>query len=135
MKVTVVTVTYGDRYIYLNHVIESCISEFVDEIIIVSNGSEENALKQIKQHSFANNFIKLIELEKNTGSANGFYQGLKEAYKSDAEFIWILDDDNKPLKNALLKLKKFWKTNGLSNKSSITSFNNNPKITQSKLIN
>ncbi|WP_159022157.1 glycosyltransferase [Formosa sp. L2A11] len=118
MKVTVVTVTYGNRYIYLSQVIEACIKQFVDKIIIVSNGSEESALKQLKQLSVANNCIKLIDLEENTGSANGFYQGLKEAHNSGAEFIWILDDDNKPLENALLELKMFWQTNTLSNKES-----------------
>ncbi|CDF81219.1 glycosyltransferase (GT2) [Formosa agariphila KMM 3901] len=111
MKVTVVTVTYGNRFTFLKEVIDSSLSQLVDEIIIVSNGSDEYSINQIRNLVAVNTSIKLIDLKENTGSANGFYQGLNEAYNTGAEFIWILDDDNKPKANALSELKLFWQSN------------------------
>ena len=51
--------------------------------------------------------ISLIKLSKNTGSANGFKVGIETAVK-EFNFIWLLDDDNKPRKNALEVLVEFW---------------------------
>ena len=46
--------------------------------------------------------LKVIYLDENTGSAGGYKLGLEEAYKcNECEFIWLLDDDNKPQKDSL----------------------------------
>jgi GT2 family glycosyltransferase len=46
----------------------------------------------------------------NLGGAGGFHRGIKEAYKSGYEFLWIMDDDVVPTESAienLLKEKEF----------------------------
>jgi GT2 family glycosyltransferase len=107
-KIAAVTLTYGDRAKYLTQVIPSLINEGVDIIIIVSNGSERNSLIQINELMNTYSCIELIDLGKNTGSANGFSKGILYAFNEGADFIWLLDDDNQPLKGALNKLVKRW---------------------------
>jgi len=101
-----VTVTYGDRFHYLKQVVNSLVKQKIDRIIIVSNGSDKNSLKQIKTLQNRIKCIDLIALKENTGSANGFNKGISQAIKNGANYIWLLDDDNKPEKDSLDILKK-----------------------------
>ena len=50
--------------------------------------------------------IKLVYIRKaeNDGGAGGFYEGLKSAFESGADWIWLMDDDGIPEKNQLKKL-------------------------------
>ena len=53
--------------------------------------------------------LRVIYLKENVGSAGGYKRGLKEAYlDKDCEFIWLLDDDNKPQESSLNTLIDFW---------------------------
>lgn len=108
MKVTVVTVTYGNRFKYLKQVIDSLKEQDVDKIVIVSNGSDEESLNKLRELISKTSCIELIDLEENTGSANGFHEGIKYACDNGDEYIWLLDDDNKPKKNSLKVLKEEW---------------------------
>ena len=108
MKYFAVTVTYGDRAKYLTQVIASLIDQGVDTIVIVSNGSESNSLAQIRELTHIHSCIALLDLGENTGSANGFSKGIAYAYDHGADFIWLLDDDNKPEKGALDVLVRYW---------------------------
>jgi len=103
-----VTVTYGNRFKYLIQVIDSLIEQGIDKIVIVLNGSEESSLLKIKELKNKFDCIELIDLEKNTGSANGFSKGIEFAYNENADFIWLLDDDNCPKNDALSVLKSEW---------------------------
>jgi GT2 family glycosyltransferase len=120
MKVTAVTVTYGNRYEYLNKVLKTLIDLKVNTICIVLNGVEEEVLKEIHKFKKLHSFIYIVDLKKNTGSANGFAEGIKFAKKNGNDFIWLLDDDNQPQKNALESLKNNWKSiNDLDKESKI----------------
>ncbi|MGC8979173.1 glycosyltransferase [Caldisericum sp.] len=109
-KVYVVTVTYGDRFHLLKQVIDASFREGVNKIIVVDNASAENSRNQLKQYEEKyRDKLKVIYLSENTGSAGGFKRGLQEAYNDpECEFIWLLDDDNKPLENSLNVLLDFW---------------------------
>jgi len=117
-KVCVVTVTYGNRFKYLKQVVKASLEEGVCKVIIVDNGSEEESKNQLKQlEKELKDKLKVIYLPENTGSAGGFKRGLEEAYKDkDCEFIWLLDDDNLPLKNSLKTLISYWNNLDLQNK-------------------
>ena len=107
IKTCAVIVTYGDRHALLSQVIFAVINSGVNEIIIVDNNSSENSQELF--NSINNKNIIIVHFENNTGSANGFLAGIREAKnKTDCEFIWLLDDDNKPRYDALNILKKFW---------------------------
>jgi len=109
MNVCSVIVTYSDRYHLLAKVINSCFKEGVDNVIVVDNASIENSKKQLQVLEKKLKKLKVVYLDKNTGSAEGFRVGLKEAYNCDeCDFIWLLDDDNVPQKDSLKALKEFW---------------------------
>ncbi|WP_291493531.1 glycosyltransferase [Desulfurella sp.] len=117
-KVCVVTVTYGDRFHLLKQVIDASFNEGVHKIIVVDNASSENSRNQLKEYEKSlKDKLKVIYLDENTGSAGGYKRGLEEAYKcEDCEFIWLLDDDNKPLENSLKVLLDFWDSLDVENK-------------------
>ena len=117
MKTCAVIVTYGDRFHFLKQVIEACFKEGIDKIIVIDNAAVENSRKQLKKFEENKDKLKVIYLDKNTGSAGGYKRGLQEAYNcSECEFIWLLDDDNMPQKNSLKVLKEFWNNLNEENK-------------------
>ena len=71
-NVIAVIVTYGDRIEYVKKVIDRLkkIKE-VTQTILVDNNSNQKMV--------STDFLKVVSLEKNSGSANGYYLGLKSA--------------------------------------------------------
>lgn len=105
MKVIVVTVTYGNRFLYLKQLIDSLVEdEYVSKIIIVDNGSYnyDEIKKEEDRHKEK---IQVIRLEKNAGSAVGFARGLEQAQKEEGTHVFLLDDDNVPEVGALKMFK------------------------------
>ncbi len=122
MTVCCVIVTYGDRYDLLTQVVEAVFRENVDQIIIVNNGSLPNSRQKMELLSKAY-FPRLTihDFEKNRGSAPGFHKGLELAASGACDFIWMMDDDNKPAPGALAVLKSFYKENIPFGKQDITA--------------
>lgn len=120
-KVCVVTVTYGNRFHLLKQVIEVALSCGLHKIIVVDNNSDlESKNKLVEYEKLHNDKIKVLYLNDNYGSAGGYKRGLETAYNDpECEFIWLLDDDCVPEKNALTRLVKFY------NKKLQESDNNN----------
>lgn len=137
MKVTIVIVTYSDRFIYLKEVIKSASLQNIEKIIVVSNGSSRNTLNGIQdlKKQIKNVSLHLIDLKENTGSASGFYHGIKYAYDHDSEFIWLLDDDNLPIEGALQGLRLFWNQyEGLKNQIALLSYRDDRKVFKKAVI-
>ncbi|MFP7470591.1 glycosyltransferase [Niallia taxi] len=105
--VVVVTVTYGKRYEIISEVINGLLVEQnIMEIVVVDNNSEYNLRNLYEKQPKVN----VITLQENTGSANGFKVGIEYARKvSNFKYIWLLDDDNKPLEDALAVLVDTYK--------------------------
>lgn len=102
-KVVILTVTYGSRWKFLSRVVSYAMGEeYVTKLIIVDNGSldQEEMFSGIKPHS---DKIDVLRFEKNVGSARGFARGIEYAQKIDADFLFILDDDNIPEEGAIQK--------------------------------
>jgi len=111
-KVFVVTVTYGNRFHLLKQVIDAAFREGIYKVIVVDNNSEhESRIKLMEYERAFNGKIKVLHLDHNYGSAGGFKRGLEEAYNDPAcKFIWLLDDDNKPVDGSLKALLNFWRS-------------------------
>ncbi|EXF47201.1 glycosyl transferase family protein [Pseudomonas sp. BAY1663] len=98
-RTTIVTVTYGDRLAYLQRMIETALTfDEIGQVLVVSNASSA-PLEQLLERWPAR--VRLIELERNTGSANGYAVGLEAALLAGAEYIWMMDDDNAPTASAV----------------------------------
>ena len=110
MKITVVIVTYSERFSFLKEVLDSCLSLDINKIVIVDNNSCIDSKKKLKGYiSKFNNKIYVIWNKTNLGSAKAYSQGLQMAKKINSEYIWMLDDDNQPRANSLKVLIDFWK--------------------------
>lgn len=110
MVITVIIVTYSDRFHLLNQVLDSCLNLGIKSIVVVDNNSSENSKKQMRDYSEKESAdINIIWNSSNLGSAKAYKQGLKKAQELDSDFIWLLDDDNKPREDSLIKLIEFWK--------------------------
>lgn len=78
----------------------------VCSVIVVNNASD-----YVIDDRIADERVTLLNNTENRGSAGGYSQGIQFAFKnSDADFIWLLDDDNLPDENALSELIKHWQT-------------------------
>ncbi len=92
MKVSVVTPNYNGKK-FLKNYFESLKlnSEFIGEVIIVDNGSNDGSKEFIKDYSMNLSFpVKIIENTENLGFAKAVNQGINE---SSFEYIFSLNND------------------------------------------
>jgi len=110
IKVCAVLVTYGDRYHLLKPCIEILLEQQISHIIVVDNHSLPRSQKHMKMlEETLDGKLEVIHLSENTGSAGGYSEGLRNASACEnCEFIWLLDDDNRPKEGALNVLIDFW---------------------------
>lgn len=72
------------------------------DVVVVDNASTDGTGEYVK--NLKNRRIIYVNTGKNAGGAGGFYRGIKEAYLKGAKWVWIMDDDVIPEKNALEEL-------------------------------
>lgn len=75
------------------------------DILIVDNNSTDGTYKYIKEY-IKNKKIEYINTHKNIGGAGGFYTGVKECVKRKYKYVWLMDDDTIPSREALNSLMK-----------------------------
>jgi glycosyltransferase involved in cell wall biosynthesis len=76
-------------------------AERITEIIVVDNGSSEATQAYLCELERRDSRVRVVHFEKNMGSAAGFKAGLEAAIRADCDYIWLLDDDNRPERKAL----------------------------------
>ena len=105
-NIVAVVVTYNRK-----ELLGECLNALEDQemrlnkIIVIDNNSTdgtENFLREAEYFSDENIVYK--KLEKNTGGAGGFHEGMKLARELNADWVWIMDDDVVPTKTALKEL-------------------------------
>lgn len=101
-SVVAVTVTYGSRKKLLQKVLDNLVTLGLNRIIVVDNGANWNVKSELQDKY--DNFIETVELKKNSGSAHGFFTGIRQALASNADYIWLLDDDLLPSAGSLEKI-------------------------------
>jgi GT2 family glycosyltransferase len=78
------------------------LNEGCNPIIIVDNGSSCCASEALIEFQASHpEIVSVVRLATNAGSAGGFATGIKFAMESEAELIWLLDDDTVPEPGAL----------------------------------
>ncbi len=98
----VVTVTYGDRKSFLLEVLDALSDIDVSTVVVVDNGAAWPV--KVELTAQYTGFVDVVELGRNTGSAMGFSTGIQRALDLGAEYIWLMDDDNRPRSDTLQKL-------------------------------
>jgi GT2 family glycosyltransferase len=139
IKVCAVFVTYGDRYHLLKSCIDALLEQQISHIIVVDNHSLPRSHEHLKMlEKTLNGKLDVIHLRENAGSAGGFWKGLRNAStKKECEFIWLLDDDNKPREGALKTLIDFWQNSEAADKGrlfALLSFREDREIYKEAII-
>lgn len=100
-NVTAVVVTFN-RPKELQMVVEALLNQSVvpTSILVVDNAGPNPAQNVLAPHPI----LSISRLSQNTGGAGGFAHGINEALKGKADWIWLMDDDAIPRKNALKSL-------------------------------
>lgn len=93
-EVAIVVVTYN-RCVLL----EKCINKLLEqkyknfEILIIDNKSTDETSEMVKKYTQKEN-VNYYNTGKNLGGAGGFNYGIKQAIKTtNADYIWLMDDD------------------------------------------
>lgn len=76
------------------------------EIIIVDNGSQDNSFEKLSQFKESNNqfHIKILKNSENLGFGGGNNTGIDYAYRNNADYVLILNNDTVVAPNFLDKL-------------------------------
>ena len=109
-RVFAVIVTYANRFNLLKRVIISCLDEGVTRVIVVDNNSDLESKNNLRNYELElTGKLKVVYLLQNYGSAGGYKRGLECAFADqECEYIWLLDDDNKPRVGSLNHLSENW---------------------------
>jgi GT2 family glycosyltransferase len=121
-RVAIVTVTYGDRGDFVASVVRG-LGELEGkpelDVVVVDNGAApglEARLRPLRTD------IRVLTMGRNTGSAGGFAAGIEHAFKhTHAEFLWLLDDDNVPERDALAALFSAYERLGSDPRNTLAS--------------
>lgn len=112
MKIAALVVTYNRKQL-----LECCIRALLSQtynlskIFIVDNNSSDGTDNWFYASAYNTQKIEYIRLNQNEGGSAGFAHGLKSAFDSDYDKVWIMDDDAAPSLNALEELLKIVKSN------------------------
>lgn len=95
-SISVLIVTYGNRWHFLTQVLESvCNEPLINGIILVNNAVDYDLPQKLKESRLRSDLaVKTINSPMNLGSAGGIKIGLQLALTLDIDFLYILDDDN-----------------------------------------
>lgn len=94
------------------------------EIIVVDNGSTNDSVVRIR---VAHPDILLLETRKNLGFAGGNNVGIRYALRHGSDYVWLLNNDTKPLPDALSKLvAKALTDNKIGGVASVTYYSDSP---------
>ena len=104
-KIAVVIVTYNRKKILqdcLGKVLNQSIK--LDTVFLIDNASTDGTEEMLREKYLNNHIFRYLKLKENLGGAGGFYTGIKIAYKEGFQWLWLMDDDVFPEKDALEKL-------------------------------
>lgn len=105
-RVCAVIVTFN-RKILLKECLTAIIGQSYSaiKIILIDNASTDGTQEMLKECGFLNNpALHYIHMDRNTGGAGGFYEGLKIAKGQEYDWVWVMDDDTIPKENCLEEL-------------------------------
>lgn len=112
-KVIAVVVTYNRKELLKKSITAIINQDYTNcDVLIIDNASTDGTKEYISD-LLENNRVHYINTGLNLGGAGGFNYGLKEAYKMNCDYMWIMDDDCIPHFDSLKELMKF--SNKLNN--------------------
>ena len=107
MNIAAVVVTFN-RLDFLKRNLELLLNQSrkPDSIIVVDNASSDGTGAFLDEFSKIHPEVKVLHLKENIGGSGGFAKGLAYAVNHGADWVWMMDDDAFPYKDALENLEK-----------------------------
>ena len=106
MKVVAVVVTWNRKELLLE-----CIDALarqthpLERVVVVDNNSTDGTVEALEASGLGDRVaLDLVRLTRNGGGSEGFHYGVREALRSESDWIWLMDDDCEPAHDALEKL-------------------------------
>jgi rhamnopyranosyl-N-acetylglucosaminyl-diphospho-decaprenol beta-1,3/1,4-galactofuranosyltransferase len=78
-------------------------SHALDHVLVVDNASTDGTEARLGDEGLLDR-VEYLRLERNVGSSGGFHRGVAEARGGDWDWVWIMDDDAEPCRDALERL-------------------------------
>ena len=106
MSVCAVVVTYNRKEL-LARCIDAVLAQStpVAELYVVDNASADGTGEMLRARGYLDRpEVRCLRLERNAGSSGGFAAGIAAARRSDADWIWVMDDDAEPEPQTLERL-------------------------------
>src|SRR5260221_2165012 len=72
-----------------------------ERVFIVDNASTDGTPEYLAAAALMGDSIQYIRLPANSGSAGGFHEGMRRAYESGYDWLWLMDDDGCPAPDRL----------------------------------
>lgn len=89
------------------------------DVIVVINNCSTDGTKDMLEQEFPH--LSHVHLEKNSGGAGGFHEGMKWAYEQGAEWLWVMDDDVEALPDALATMLQYRDISGFIHSRRVTN--------------
>lgn len=104
-SVCAIVVTYNRKELLEKNILALINQSYkITKIIIIDNCSTDGTDMLIQGYVDKYDNIEYYKTEENLGGAGGFNYGLKIAYKTNCDYVWIMDDDTIPYEDSLDKL-------------------------------
>lgn len=103
LRIAAVVVTYNRK-----ELLSECVGAVLEQtypvdILIVDNASTDGTRQELEE-LICQGKIQYINTGANLGGAGGFHVAVREAVSRKYDYIWLMDDDTIPEKDALLTL-------------------------------
>lgn len=77
----------------------------LDRIYLIDNGSTDGTHEHLAALGMlADARLAYVRLERNSGGAGGFHEGMRRAHADGHDWLWLMDDDGEPAADSLALL-------------------------------
>ena len=83
----------------------------LQRILIIDNGSADGTYQYLRSLGLMDSpIVRYVRVENNCGGAGGFHIGIEEGIQEGYDWLWVMDDDAEPQRDAVEQLAKHFKT-------------------------
>ncbi len=102
-SVAAVVVTYNRK-----DAVTGCVARLLgqsrppERVFVIDNASTDGTPERLAEAGWRDHpAVEYVRLDRNTGGAGGFHDGMRRAHAAGFDWIWIMDDDAQPSRDAL----------------------------------